>query len=412
MYLHKTVKSMLMLARRYLYILVIVVLAVALLGGNFSIAPNTSSQLKFYIYGSEFCPACKKAKETLTSLFGKDSIIFRDTYNKTYINEYFEICNLLNLKSFSIPLILAYKDSTPIGAVIGAAPYPLEDVKSAWLEFISFMPREGTIRVCEEHSCKKIDNREIINKLNSIVIKTVNINNESEINTRERSLTNVLFLIVTAAAADSINPCTFSVYTAMLLIALLVSRRKMFSVAIPFIFAIYISYTLIGYIIGMGLSEIIRQEPLIRNNIKYIIAGLALVFGSFSIMSGWGGEFRSPVPSRFKRLIEKLIEKSVNPYTAAVAGFLISITLLPCTMGPYLPATMTLSTLSLSEFILGLLLYNAIFVAPLLIIAVIVCFIETKVIKKWRTKKLAVMELISGLLLILIGVYALLFFNI
>ena len=401
----------LMLPRKCLYALTIIILTIPLIV-NYSIdVPASPSQLKFYIYGSAFCPACKKAKEVLTSLFGKDSVVFRDTYNKTYMNEYFEICNLLDLKSFKIPLIIVYKDLTPIGAIIGVVPYPMEDAGSAWLEFISLIPEKGSIKVCEEYSCKVIESEAIINKLNSIVVKAVQPKNEIESNTQGKSLANVLFLIIAAAAADSINPCTFSVYTAMLLIALLVSRRRMFSVALPFILAIYISYTLIGYIIGIGLSELLKQEPLIRNNIKYIIAGLALFFGSFSIISGWGGEFKSPLPSRFKRLIEKLIEKSVNPCTAAIAGFLISVTLLPCTMGPYLPATMTLSTLSISEFIIGLLLYNAIFIAPLLMIAIVICFIETRVIKRWRTKKLATMEIISGLLLILIGIYALLFFN-
>ena len=378
------------------------------------IAPSlhSASSLRFYIYGHEVCPACKRAKELLSSIFGEETLIFKDTFaNQTFMLEYYRIHELLGLKSFEIPLIVVYRDSSALGALIGIAPPISSDERKAWLDFVNKIPGGDKIVVCEKGDCRTVEDAETIAKLNTIVLgrKVIASNDSSAGKKRKAELGRVIPLVLTAAAADSINPCTFSVYTAMLLLAMLMSRKRMLATALSFVAAIYISYTLLGVALGLGVSRFLEQEPLLRSYIKYVISGLALSFGFLSIGSSWGGEFKSPIPTRFKRIIESCVERVGNPYTAFLAGLIISYTLLPCSMGPYLPATLTLSTLSFKEFILGLLLYNTVFVLPLIIILLLMFLVGTRTIKKWRTKKLATMELISGVLLIIIAIFALVF---
>ncbi|HDI31924.1 MAG TPA: hypothetical protein ENF80_03805 [Thermofilum sp.] len=220
---------------------------------------------------------------------------------------------------------------------------------------------------------------------------------------RREKLKTIIPVVIAMALADSINPCTFSVFTALILISTAISgRKRALAIGIPFISAIYIAY----FLMGLGLIRVFEYIPYL----KYIIIALALFFGISSIMGGLSGRFKSPVPRKFKKLIDKLLERTVNPFSAMGAGLIISVTLLPCTSGPYLVATAVLAHLkNIYLTCLLLAIYNFIFVLPLFIIlgGIITLSMRTKTLKIWRSRHLSVMELISGILLILISVYLL-----
>ncbi|RLE95270.1 MAG: hypothetical protein DRJ96_08825 [Thermoprotei archaeon] len=220
------------------------------------------------------------------------------------------------------------------------------------------------------------------------------------------TLREVLPILVSTAAADSVNPCTFSVFTALLLITLsLAGRGRALASSLAFIAAVYACY----YLLGLGLTVAIVALPPI---FVKVIAAAGLVVGAYSVASSLRGEFRSPVPSRLKRVTEEALYKVAGPLGAAGLGALCSFTLLPCSSGPYVVFTATLSRLpepGIRYLLLGL--YNAIFVAPLVAIAVAVTLLglAARRVKKWRSgRSLALMELVGGILLVAVCAYILL----
>lgn len=355
--------------------------------------------LRIYIFGSLSCPACRAMKDIIIEKYGEKFLIFRDISNETYLETYSKIYDLLELGNhYYIPLTLFFYNNTPLCAIVGVVSNNI----------IQYM----VLTAYENHTFFSIDERGELRSFflnNSILtqIKDLVIMNLSHVE-KKYTLNQVLPIVISMALADSVNPCTFSIFTALLLMTFSLSKekKKVWIVGLPFIFSIFLSYMLLG----LGLVKIFSYIP----GIKYVIVLLGLSFGIFSILSGWGEEFKSPLPRKFKEITENIIEeasKAINPITSAIAGFIISFTLLPCSSGPYLVATASLSKLHnyMLSFLL-LMLYNFIFIIPLLLIIVFIVFFSTKlrVIKIWRTKKLGIMEIISGVLLILVSIYALL----
>ncbi len=359
--------------------------------------------VKFYIYGSPACPHCSMAKKLLSKLYGSDAVEFRDIAVEEYAQEHEWIYEELKAgENNYIPLILVMINGKLKAAVVGAVPSVLaENEAAAWRIFIKAARKIKGVLVCREDGLViKIEDEDAIRRVEDVVL------GRAEPPEEEVELSTLLPMILTLAAADSINPCTFSVFTALLLLTMALSgRKKVLAIGLAFTLGVYATY----FALGLGLIKVFAYVPLI----KYVIVALGLFFGSMSILSGWGGEFRSPVPRKFKSLAETAIEKAskaVNPLTATGTGVLVSLTLLPCSSGPYLVATAALAALKSRMLALAMLaLYNAIFVAPLIaiMIGVATLAIKARELKVWRTKKLATMETISGILLILISLYAL-----
>ncbi len=355
--------------------------------------------LHIYIYGSVSCPACGAMKKIMIENYGEESITFRDISNKMYLDIYSKIYDLLNLGThYYIPLTLIFYNETPLCAMIGVIPYNIT----------YYMSRTAF----ENNTFLAIDERGNIlrynlNSFTLLEIKNMVLTGSQKIE-KKYSFRQILPIVITMALADSVNPCTFSIFTALLLLTFSLSKekKKILIVGLPFVAAIFLSYMLLG----LGLIKVFSYIP----GIKYVIVLLGLTFGIFSLLSGWGENFKSPLPRKFKEITEKIIDKvsrAINPISSAIAGFIISFTLLPCSSGPYLVATASLSRLNNYMLsIILLILYNTIFVLPLFLIILIMLFFSEKLrsIKVWRTKRLGIMELVSGILLILISIYALL----
>lgn len=115
-----------------------------------------------------------------------------------------------------------------------------------------------------------------------------------------------------------------------------------------------------------------------------------------------------PVARRPKMM--KLIQSVVSPAGAFVIGILVSLFLLPCSSGPYMVILGLLKSGNVSLQGLGfgyLVLYNLLFILPMLIITVLVGTGQASVekIAKLKNKKTKVMHLTIGILMLLLGVY-------
>ena len=223
---------------------------------------------------------------------------------------------------------------------------------------------------------------------------------------KEMDLLNLASFITLLAIIDSVNPCTFAVFTALLLIALhSLGRMRAVASGLSFILAIFVGY----YALGLGLFRILTYIPFINR----IVASVGLLMGASSIIYGLKPNFRSPIPKFLRKHMEIWISKS---YSSSIASFVLglaaSFTLLPCSSGPYIVGLGLISTLgdSIGAYFL-LILYVAIFVSPLIIILIALLAFGgmPRKIKVFRNSKLGVMELIIGVILVLVCLYLLLY---
>ena len=178
------------------------------------------------------------------------------------------------------------------------------------------------------------------------------------------------FIIMGAAAADSINPCAFSVLflTIAFLFSLGKERKFILGAGATYIAGIGITYIFIG----VGILKVLSFFA-IPNAIGKIGAGILVLYSVLGLINEFFPEFplKLKMPEQSHETIAKVVHKGTIP-AAFILGVLVGLFEFPCTGGPYL---FVLSLLHDKESFwsgLGyLILYNAIFVLPLVIILVL-----------------------------------------
>ena len=170
----------------------------------------------------------------------------------------------------------------------------------------------------------------------------------------------------------------------------------------------YIAAVMVTYILaGLGLMYFFVQVPLVVTEyISIAVALLIIAAGLIEIKDfyWYGRGFSLMIPPHFAKMIHGLSNNLTLPGVIFLGAF-VSAVELPCTGGPYLAIiTLLAQNFDLTAFLL-LLLYNLIFVAPLIIILLMVYFGMTKVqdIKQWKQDQRGMMRLLAGLLLITLG---------
>jgi len=211
--------------------------------------------------------------------------------------------------------------------------------------------------------------------------------------------------VVLAAAADSVNPCTFAVLVLLLGTLLVAGRRgKVLQAGLAFVSAIYISYFLMGIGIFSAIQAAGVQRPFIL-----AVSSLAILLGLWNMKDyfAYGKWFTIEVPQRWRPLVKRLTSSVVSVPGAFAVGVLDSLFLLPCSSGPYIAILALLSkTTTRAQGILYLLFYNLIFVLPLLLITLGVHFgfTTTARAERWRSQRLGKLHFVSGAVMFLLGV--------
>jgi len=211
--------------------------------------------------------------------------------------------------------------------------------------------------------------------------------------------------VVLAALIDAINPCAFAVLI-ILLTTILAStnKKKALLAGIAFSVAIFISY----YLMGIGLYSAIGLAG-ITHTFYVIVAILAIILGLLNLKDYfWYGKwFVTEVPTKWRPKLKALIHGVTSIPGAFAIGFLVSLFLLPCTSGPYIVILGLLSNMATkNQALLYLLLYNFIFILPMILITLAVyCGITTtQKAEEYRQKHLHNLHLIAGILLLLLGI--------
>jgi cytochrome c biogenesis protein CcdA len=247
----------------------------------------------------------------------------------------------------------------------------------------------------------------IINNLEAQVYKceATNVTNETGGINPSKQVT--LASIVVGAAVDSINPCAFAVLIFLIVTMLAMgSKRRMLRAAIVYIAAVYITY----FLAGLGIFQVIQSLTSITHYVYLASGVIVLIAGLIEIREFFWCDGKSilKIPDKAKPIIENIARKGTLP-AAILLGFLVSLFELPCTGGIYL-AILTMMSQHQNFSIFYLLLYNFIFILPLIIItSVIYIGASPETIEKCRLGGRRWMKLAAGLVLLALGIYILVF---
>jgi len=214
------------------------------------------------------------------------------------------------------------------------------------------------------------------------------------------------------AIVDAINPCALSVMVIVLMTLLMQypeKRKRVLLGGFSFTLAVFILYFLYGLIMVRFFAYAI---PEVGNYAYYVFKG----FGVFAIILGvlnlkdyfvyHPGGLATEMPLIFRPKMKLWIKKITGPKGAFVVGIVVTLFLLPCTIGPYIIASVELSSLSFIQTLFWLLYYNLVFIIPMVAITLIIYFGLTTVgdVGGWKERNIRRLHLIEGLILTVIGI--------
>ena len=213
----------------------------------------------------------------------------------------------------------------------------------------------------------------------------------------------LLPLVGIAALIDSINPCAFGIL--LLTIAFLLSIGKIRS-GILKIGGVYILGLLTVYIlIGLGILQALH----IFNTPHFMAkvgAVLLVALGGINLINEFFPSFpiKIRIPQAAHHKMAELMNKASLP-TAFLLGTLVGLCEFPCTGGPYL---MVLGLLhDQGTYLTGvgyLLLYNLIFILPLVVILFIAsnnALLEK--VQAWKKAETRHMRMWGGVAMVVLG---------
>jgi cytochrome c biogenesis protein CcdA len=213
--------------------------------------------------------------------------------------------------------------------------------------------------------------------------------------------------VIIAAMIDSINPCAFGVLIFLMLSLLKIgSSKRALKAGLIYTFVVFVVYFLAGF----GIFKVIQQFTSITHYI-YMVAGiLVLGIGLWQfkdiLLPDIGPTLQ--ISPRAKPLLEKIIQNGTIP-AMILLGIVVSLFELPCTGGIYL-GVLTLMSINKTFGIPYLLLYNLIFVLPLIILTFLIYKgTSPGLLQKWTSQNRIWMKLFAGILLIGLGLYILFF---
>ena len=276
------------------------------------------------------------------------------------------------------------------------------------LMMIGAAPKEKWVMIienCDEGRCPEgaFKSNEITEDIFIDTNSSNDPSNGGNGNNTEKTIT--YGVLITAAVADSINPCTIAVM-AMLLTAIFIqhNRRKVILAGTAFTVTIFVCYLLMG----LGILKAIESTGL-QTGFLGVMTILAFVMSALEIRAYHHyapGGLALEMPIFLRPHVKRVLSKATTVPVVILAAFLCSMFLLPCSSGPYLVVLSMLSKAKTIENILYLLVYNLIFVLPFIAITIVVGlgFSTPEEVKEARDKYVKKMHLVSGLLMLIVAI--------
>ena len=257
-----------------------------------------------------------------------------------------------------------------------------------------------------------------------VIDESVNVNlpwcvHDGEINQSgedcEEEIAELTFAkILSLAAIDAVNPCALAVLILMLLAILTYNpknRKKIIYAGLAFVLSVFVMYLIYGLVI-IRFFQLVQAITSIRLILYNGLGSVAIILGLLNMKDFFfykPGGFMTEMPMWMRPKVKKIIGHVTSPNGAFIVGAFVTIFLLPCTIGPYVIAGGILSALKLIQTIPWLLLYNFIFVLPMIAITLFIYggFTTVENVSGWKDKNIKYLHLISGAVMVGLGIYML-----
>ncbi|MBU1888857.1 MAG: DUF1573 domain-containing protein [Candidatus Omnitrophica bacterium] len=220
--------------------------------------------------------------------------------------------------------------------------------------------------------------------------------------------------IIGAGLMDGINPCAFATIIFFISYLAILKRkgREIIIVGIAFTSALFITY----FLIGIGIFEFLNYLSFLKTFTKFIygivgvftlILGILSLLDYFKCKRGKAKEMWLQLPDFLKRRIHSTIKEQAGlrryVLAAFITGFIVSILELSCTGQVYLPTIVYATGISEYRFVAYtyLLIYNLMFIAPLIVIFILAY---------WGTTAVRLSDILGGNIALIKLLMSILFF--
>jgi len=217
--------------------------------------------------------------------------------------------------------------------------------------------------------------------------------------------------IVTLAAVDAVNPCAFAVLLLMLTTVIAYNpgnRRRILLSGVAFITSVFILYFIYGLVI-IKFFQVVQALTQVRIWIFKGLGVAAIVFGVLNIrdfVRYKPGRLGTEMPLFMRPRVQKILSRITSVRGASLVGIFVTLFLLPCTIGPYVIAGGILSVFEMMENIPPLLLYNLIFILPMMAIVggVYLGLGRVEDVASWKERNIGKLHLVAGSLILGLGI--------
>jgi hypothetical protein len=223
----------------------------------------------------------------------------------------------------------------------------------------------------------------------------------------ELSVTSIIFL----AAVDAVNPCALAVLT-LLLVSILTynprEKRNVLLAGLSFTLSVFILYMLYGLVI-IRFFQMVSSLAEVRVFLYQALGVFAAVLGVLNMKNFFWyspGGILTEMPMSLRPRVKRIIDGVTSPKGAFIVGAFVTVFLLPCTIGPYLIAGGILSFMEILATVPWLLLYNLIFVLPMIGITLVVYVGMREVgnVSGWKDRNIRYLHLVSGIVMLSLGI--------
>lgn len=362
-----------------------------------SIAEASTDKQIYFFYG-EGCSHCNTVKKFFNEedIYNRYPLVSKEIYsdreNSAEFNKRLDILNI-PISERGVPAVF-------IGGEVFIGDFPIidnfEKKADAFLEDIYKEISDL------EASAKEDTDQGVVTEIDENKEVGSNISDE-ELIEKSSSTSITLAAVLAGSIVDAVNPCAFAVLIILMMTVMASGdSSRALKTGLAFSSSIFISYLLMGVGLYSALSS--------GNFGDYFTKGvgvLAIILGLFNLKDWlWYGKgMLMEVPMSWRPTMKKLIRSTTSPLGAFLVGFLVSLFLLPCTSGPYIVVLGMLSdSVQRGKAFLYMILYNLVFVSPMVIISYLVHKgYDPKKLENLRKKNLKNLHLIAGVILIGMG---------
>jgi len=217
----------------------------------------------------------------------------------------------------------------------------------------------------------------------------------------------LIFMIVHWALIDSVDPCVFALFVAILISASLISVRHLIKVGSAFISSIFLGYLAFGALLRFLAGGLPRWLLSIAT-LSYGLVMLVNSLRSGEVVTQLFVCREDELPCRIINTLKLNKISGIDVLSTVIIGFIASFTLLPCSAGLYIIYNIIMLEYGFLTWLLTSVLYVIIFETPLILILLFFAgFSKIKKVNETLMSKQKIIKIIGSLIMIAMSVYIL-----